>query len=147
MPDLFLLIAIIVFVVAGIVAFLWSMEEREPAALILVLMFGLGTFGVGKWWHWAYQGRTWETVAAYPLQDLDTVDGSLVQVFVVNGTIYNATSRWGRVFPEGTWVRELKSFTEKRRGVSFWMAGESQRFEIIKPNEASPPMERIEDGS
>ncbi len=143
MPDLFILFGILILVVIMIVAIGAALSEREGGLLVVALIVGLSAFGLGKWWHWAAQAKTWETTAVYLIQDITTPDGSTIQVFIIGTTIHNATRRWGRVFQEGTWVRQVECVTTKSRGVSFWLGG-GTKFEIIAPNESGPPNERIE---
>ncbi len=146
MPDLFILFGIVILVVLMAIAVGGALSDREPGLLIMALLLGAMAFGLGKWWHWAAQARTWETTAVYLIQDIAAPDGTTIQVFIVDTTIYNATRRWGRVFHEGTWVRRVESITKKGRGVSFWLGG-GHRFEIIAPNESGPPNERIENAN
>jgi len=146
MPDLFILFGIIILAIIMVVAFVSAMTEREGGLLVVALIVGLSAFGLGKWWHWAAQAKTWEITALYPIQDITAPDGTTIQVFIVDTTIHNATRRWGRVFHEGTWVRRVESVTTKSRGVSFWL-GSGYRFEIIAPNESGPPNERIENAN
>ena len=146
MPDVFILFGIIILLIIMVVAFVGAMIDREGGLLVVALIVGLSAFGLGKWWHWAAQTNTWETTAVYLIQDIDTPDGSTIQIFIVGTTIHNATLRWGRVFPEGTWVRQVESVTKTGRGVTFWL-GVGTKFEIIAPNEGGPPNERIEHGN
>ncbi len=135
MPDLFILLAIVVLVIIGIVAICAFFEDAESGAGIGFLVCLVLAVGSAKWWHWSLDVREWTTTAVYPIQNIDTPDGSQIQVFIVDSTIHNATQRWGKVLAEGTWVRRVDCQT-KTRGVRHWLTG-GYKFEIIAPNEGS----------